>query len=521
VTPTLDQNRLDTLTYSPDFSNADPNDLAIAYMIALEGGISNSTRFQSRAEATLVANLMDLKQPVMARLYSDLVSQPILPVLTPNSPLRVAMRIWGDKGEVYARWAKFQQNNGVAPIDRSPDRNRGEWARMPWEFWANEDIQKMTAVRETTREELAENELYKQRYRAFHGLPAWADTEFDPYLDFKIRLCLSTKMRDAGLMGTAFGIAAILRGGTPEDVMAAIDLGGFADTGAMAIGGRGHASDALNTAISYSEKQSPVDRRGIVVKTSPPVPLSPVLMKKQQYADERAAYGTGTLYRHTLNKGGFGDIFNNQRLLSSAAGQARGGQAAVRAYKGPFVQPYAKRVIGIEFRTAVKPANPNAYFMGGAGAEWIMEEGEYLPISIVNVLSDGTLEKYDGPPKPIPQANLISPPANWQKPAKPLVLPGVPPIAPHPAGAKPAPRATPAPAARKLTMRELMVANVLTRDWQSVGGIYLQTGISDTDLAPILEMLVTEGYAEKQPDAQRAGWNEFRATPEWAAFLKK
>ena len=86
-------------------------------------------------------------------------------------------------------------------------------------------------------------------------------------------------MRDAGLMGTAFGIAAILRGGTPGDVMGTIDLGGFADTGAMVIGGRGQASDAFNSAMSYTPashrepgKQTPVDRRGTRFRASPPAP---------------------------------------------------------------------------------------------------------------------------------------------------------------------------------------------------------------------------------------------------------
>ena len=116
MTP-LDQNTLDTLIHSRDFSNADPNDLAIAYMISLEGGIPNSKRFQAEAERALAANLMDIKQPVMDRLYADLVGQPILPILEPKSPLRVAMRIWGQKGEVYLRWVKLQNSNGLTPIE--------------------------------------------------------------------------------------------------------------------------------------------------------------------------------------------------------------------------------------------------------------------------------------------------------------------------------------------------------------------------------------------------------------------
>jgi hypothetical protein len=38
---------------------------------------------------------------------------------------------------------------------------------------------------------------------------------------------------------------------------------------------------------------------------------------------------------------------------------------------------------------------------------------------------------------------------------------------------------------RKLTVREFMVLDVLTGEWQSVSGLFLQTGIPDKELAQL------------------------------------
>jgi hypothetical protein len=79
----------------------------------------------------------------------------------------------------------------------------------------------------------------------------------------------------------------------------------------------------------------------------------------------------------------------------------------------------------------------------------------------------------------------------------------------------------PQKAGRKLTMREWMVANVLTGEWQAVSGINLQTGIPDQELAGILDLLVEEGYAEKAPDNYRSGWSVYRGTSQWLQFKGK
>ena len=519
-----------------DLTEADPNDLAIIYLFVLESGIPGSLEFQHNAERALVTNFADLKRPAIDRLHEDLVTRPILPVLEPNSPLRVTMRLWGKRGEVYKYWEK-RQKQGRPFGEALPNRRQGEWAQMPWEFWQKEDEAKTRYWTQTTPEQIAEMDQYKARYRAFYHLPPGSDVQFDPYLDFKIRLCLSTKMRDAGPMGTAFGLAAMMRGGSPEEVMAAIDLGGFADSSAMVMaGGRGAASDQLNAAIgTHPQPNKPVAT--MYVGSRPPMPLPPVQMSRQlQFANERIR--SGPLYRHTFNKGGADDILTNQRLIATPANFVAGGGSAVRAYNGPYAQPFAKGVTGIEFTTTVKPADSRYKYMGGFGSIWPMEEGQYLDIHILNILTpEGTRIPYTGRPKPSPTLSLPPPVQDWYKPVQPpepgsapfltpptaKPSPTTPPtLVPNQAAAPAPPRPAPTPApARKLTMREWMVANLLTREWQVVSGIYLQCGIPDNELQQILEMLVVEGYAEKQPDPNQAGWNLYRGTPEWVGFLRK
>src|SRR5262249_6521151 len=90
-------------------AESDPNDLAIAYMAVLETGLPHSDRFLEAAEKKLTADFLDLQQPVLDRLYLDLVKQPIFPGRPPSNPLTRSLMVWARKGDVYRWWQKYQK----------------------------------------------------------------------------------------------------------------------------------------------------------------------------------------------------------------------------------------------------------------------------------------------------------------------------------------------------------------------------------------------------------------------------
>jgi hypothetical protein len=505
-------------------ADADPNDLALAYMALVETGTQGVNPFLEAAEKRLTEQFAELKEPVLDRLRQDLITQPIFPGRPPSNPLTRIVEVWGRKGALYRSWKDYQSKWGFQREFQMPTSGpRGsEWQAVPPEFSARRSAANAPSAGVTTPQQRAQIAEYNQRYRHFHNLPDSAPVEFDPDLDFKIRVVMSQKMAGAGPLGSVFGIAALLQGGSPEDVMSAIDLGTAVD-GMNPGAGYGTAADGVNSAINGGFQYPLAETRPLEPGQRGTMPLAPPFMRRGYYSRQLPP-AKRPVYSHRVHKGGLEDIMTNQRMMATYARGVAGGTSAVRAWPGPAGKGDGRYPF-IEFTTDLTPNRRN-FMMGGEGVEWPMPEGEYLQIQLQKVVHpNGTFETFKGPPPEKqppspPPVNLVLPPASPPKPPPPTPAPSATP--PVVAGApRPQPDPTPVKQGRRFTMREWMVANVLTKDWQVVSGIYLLTGISDNDLATILNMLVDEGYAEKTADSQRPGWFMYRGSAQWLAFKDK
>jgi hypothetical protein len=263
----------------PSIADADPNGLAIAYTAAVETGQPDAARFLEAAEKALTEHFMELKGPVLERLYVDLITRPIFPGRPPSNPLTRTLQVWGRHGDVYKGWADTQlANRGLQPQAHVPTlgpRN-SEWADLPGEFFSRTVAANAPSASVTTMQQRAANDAYAQRFRQFRGLPCYAQVEFDPDLDFTIRVALSQKMASGGPVGTVMGVAALLKGGSPEEVIAAMDLGGALD-GMNLAAGYATASDPL---INRDPRTAPAGEYRAMEEGQGTMPLPAPFMRK-------------------------------------------------------------------------------------------------------------------------------------------------------------------------------------------------------------------------------------------------
>jgi hypothetical protein len=310
----------DDLARDDDFWTADANDLAITYMLLLESDQRDSQQYLRSAETELAVSFMDLRRPVVERLYRDLVTAPPAPWATWDSPLRQMLIAWGQKGEVYKYWEQQQKPRGnqLEPTPL-PSRYKGEWRDVPPVFWRQEDLGKKPEAHKTTRRQMADIDEYNRRYRQFYGLSPEGQVNFDPYLDFKIRMTLTAKLRDAGPAGTAFALTAMLRGGTTDDVMAAVDMGAALDGVVSTAPLKGAGSYGLEPNLPGAPPEQ---------REAPDTPLQPFQMKPT-YSRPGAPK---PVYRHTIHGGGMDDTLGNQRMRASDSKAYAGSYGGVRAY---------------------------------------------------------------------------------------------------------------------------------------------------------------------------------------------
>src|SRR5262249_3176048 len=278
---------------SPEFRDADPNGLAIAYMAVLEKSsvarviitgapyakaVTETNTFLSSAEGELVDNFLDLQKPVLDRLYIDLVAQPVSP--RRDNALEKILRVWGKKGEFYKYWASHQGTRYLPGAEPEPDRRKGDFAELPAEYWRKSDIAKLPSVSATTPQQLADMQFYNQRYRNFYDLPSDAHVDYDPYLDFKIRFSITTKFRDAGPFATAMAVQVMLRGGSPDEVAQTLDAASAVDGFTQAWSGlqKGGVTDA-GRAIADAEAPMQEDAY-YLVEPGRGRPASPMTMRQ-------------------------------------------------------------------------------------------------------------------------------------------------------------------------------------------------------------------------------------------------